>query len=63
LLIGGAVAAVLSPRVIYALAGLLGVAAAVAIAAFYAIRTTRADRLVLGYATCGYRKPSVSKGN
>jgi hypothetical protein len=46
LLTGGAVAAVLSPRSIYAIAGLLGVATAAAIAVFHAVRTTRADRLV-----------------
>jgi MFS family permease len=46
LLLGGAVAVVLSPRAIYAVAGLLGVAAAITIAALHAIRTTRADRLV-----------------
>jgi MFS family permease len=47
LLIGGAVAAVLSPRAIYAMAGLLGVAAVIAIAMFHAVRTTKADELVL----------------
>jgi MFS family permease len=45
LLIGGAVAVVLSPRAIYAIAGILGVAAATAIAVLHAVRTTRVDRL------------------
>jgi RNA polymerase sigma factor (sigma-70 family) len=40
LLVAGAVAAVLSPRGIYAIAGLLGVAAAIAIAVFNAARAT-----------------------
>ncbi len=44
LLIGGAVAVVLSPREIYAIAGTLGVAAAVAIGVLHAIQMTRADR-------------------
>ena len=47
LLIGGAAAAVLGPRTIYAIAGLLGATTAVAIAVFHAVRTTRADRLIL----------------
>jgi MFS family permease len=47
LLIGGAVAAVLSPRAIYAMAGLLGVAAVIGIAVFHAVRSTRAEGLVL----------------
>ncbi len=47
LLAGGAVAAVLSPREIYALAGLLGVAAATALAVFYAARATRTGQHVL----------------
>jgi MFS family permease len=46
LLIGGAVAVVLSPRAIYAIAGILGVAAAITIAVIHATRTTRTDRLV-----------------
>jgi len=41
LLAGGAVAAVLSPRAIYAMAGLLGVAVAIALAVFYAARAAR----------------------
>jgi MFS family permease len=41
LLVGGVVAAVLSPREIYAMAGMLGVAAAIAFAVFYAIRVVR----------------------
>jgi hypothetical protein len=40
-LVGGAVAAVLGPREIYAMAGMLGVAAAIAFAVFYAIRVVR----------------------
>ena len=44
LLIGGAVAVVLSPRAIYAIAGMLGAAAAIAIAILHAIQTTRAER-------------------
>jgi MFS family permease len=44
LLIGGAIAVVLSPRAIYAVAGTLGVAAAVAIAVLHAARTTKAER-------------------
>ena len=47
LLGGGAVAAVLSPREIYALAGLLGVAVAIALAVFYAARATRTGQHVL----------------
>lgn len=47
LLTGGAVAAVLSPREIYALAGLLGVAVAIALAVFYAARTARTSQHVL----------------
>ena len=46
LLVGGAVAAVLSPRAIYAIAGILGVAAAIAIAAFNATREAKAGQLV-----------------
>jgi len=41
LLAGGAVAAVLSPRAIYAVAGLLGVAVAIAIGALHAARAVR----------------------
>ncbi len=47
LLVGGAVAAVLSPRAIYAMAGMLGVAVAIAIAALNAVRATRTGRLML----------------
>jgi hypothetical protein len=47
LLAGGAVAAVLSPREIYGLAGLLGVAVAMALAVFYAARATRTGQHVL----------------
>jgi MFS family permease len=41
LLAGGAVAAVLSPREIYGIAGLLGVAVAIAIGALHIVRATR----------------------
>lgn len=44
LLIGGAAAVVLSPRAIYAIAGLLGVAATISISLFYAVRTNPASR-------------------
>jgi MFS family permease len=44
LLAGGAVAVVLSPREIYAIAGTLGVAVAIAIAAFFATRASRTGR-------------------
>jgi MFS family permease len=47
LLVGGAVAAALSPRAIYATAGLLGVAAAIAIGVFHAIAPTRTGRRLL----------------
>jgi MFS family permease len=47
LLVGGAVAAVLSPRAIYAMAGLLGVAVAIAIGVFFAAQATRTGRQVL----------------
>ncbi len=47
LLAGGAVAAVLSPRAIYALAGLLGVAVAIAIAVLGLVRAARTGRHVL----------------
>jgi MFS family permease len=47
LLAGGAVAAVLSPRDIYAMAGLLGVAVAIAIGVFHAAQAVRAGRHVL----------------
>jgi len=47
LLAGGAVAAVLSPREIYAIAGMLGVAVAIAIAVFHAARAARTGRHVL----------------
>jgi len=47
LLAGGAVAAVLSPRAIYATAGLLGVAVAIAIGVFHATRATRSGRHLL----------------
>jgi len=47
LLAGGAVAAVLSPREIYATAGLLGVAVATALAVFYAAGATRTGQHVL----------------
>ena len=47
LLAGGAVAAVLSPREIYATAGLLGVAVAIALAVFCAARAARTGQHVL----------------
>jgi MFS family permease len=47
LLVGGAVAAVLSPRLIYAIAGVLGVVVAIAIGAFHAVRATGTARRVL----------------
>jgi MFS family permease len=47
LLVGGAVAAVLSPRLIYAIAGVFGVAAAMAIGVFHAAQATRTGRSVL----------------
>jgi MFS family permease len=47
LLAGGAVAAVLSPRDIYAMAGLLGVAVAIAIGVFHAAQAARTGRNVL----------------
>jgi len=47
LLAGGAVAAVLSPRAIYATAGLLGVVVAIAIGVFHATRATRSGRHLL----------------
>jgi MFS family permease len=47
LLAGGAVAAVLSPRQIYATAGMLGVAVAIALAVFYTARATRTGQHVL----------------
>jgi MFS family permease len=47
LLAGGAVAAVLSPRAIYAIAGLLGVAVAIAIGVFHAARPVRSGRRLL----------------
>jgi MFS family permease len=45
LLIGGAVAVVLSPRAIYAIAGALGVAAAMTIAVLHAIRMSESSQL------------------
>jgi MFS family permease len=47
LLAGGAVAAVLSPREIYAIAGLLGVAVAIAIAAFHTTKAARTGQHAL----------------
>jgi MFS family permease len=47
LLAGGAVAAVLSPRAIYAMAGLLGVAVAIAIGALHAARAVRSGQHLL----------------
>jgi MFS family permease len=47
LLAGGAIAAVLSPRAIYAIAGLLGVAVAIGIGVFHPVRATRSSRQVL----------------
>lgn len=47
LLVGGAVAAVLSPRAIYAIAGMLGVAVAIAIGVFFGARAGRSDRHLL----------------
>ncbi|MGC2191214.1 MAG: MFS transporter [Candidatus Dormiibacterota bacterium] len=44
LIVGGAVAVALSPRAIYATAGLLGVGVAVALAVLHGARTTRAGR-------------------
>lgn len=44
LLAGGAVAAMLSPRAIYAMAGLLGVAVSIAIGVTFAARASRAGR-------------------
>jgi MFS family permease len=46
LLAGGAVAVVLSPREIYAMAGMLGVAVAIAIALFFAARAARTGQHV-----------------
>jgi hypothetical protein len=50
LLAGGAVAAVLSPQEIYAMAGLLGVAVAISIGMFNAVRTTRSGGRVIPQA-------------
>ena len=47
LLIGGAVAVVLSPRAIYGIAGILGVVAATTIAVLQSVHTTGADRLAI----------------
>jgi MFS family permease len=47
LLVGGAVAAVLSPRLIYAIAGVLGMAAAMAIGVFHSAQAARTGRSVL----------------
>jgi MFS family permease len=47
LLIGSAVAVVLSPRAIYVIAGILGVTAAITIAVLHAIKTSSADVLVV----------------
>jgi MFS family permease len=47
LLVGGAVAVALSPRAIYATAGLIGVLVALALAALQAARATEADRSVV----------------
>jgi MFS family permease len=47
LLAGGAVAAVLSPRAIYALAGVLGVAVAIAVAVFHPVQASRTGRQAL----------------
>jgi hypothetical protein len=47
LLAGGAVAAVLSPRAIYAIAGMLGVAVAIAIGMFHAARAVRSGQHLL----------------
>jgi MFS family permease len=47
LLAGGAIAAVLSPRAIYAIAGMLGVAITITIAVFGIARETRTSRHVL----------------
>jgi MFS family permease len=47
LLLGGGVAAVLSPREIYATAGLLGVAVSIAIGVFHAARAVRSGRQLL----------------
>jgi MFS family permease len=47
LLVGGAVAAVLSPRAIYATAGVLGVAVAIAVGVFHATQAARSGRHVL----------------
>ena len=46
LLAGGAVAAVLSPRAIYALAGMLGVAVAIATGVYHAARKIRTSQPV-----------------
>ena len=55
LLIGGAVAIALSPRAIYAIAGILGVAAAIAIGLVHATHTTRGELkdLVRGAGSVG----------
>jgi MFS family permease len=50
LLAGGAVAAVLSPQEIYAMAGLLGVAVAISIGMFNAVRTSRSGGRVIPQA-------------
>ncbi len=50
LLIGGAVAAVLSPRAIYAIAGPLGVAVAIVMGVLHAARTVRSGRPLLQQA-------------
>jgi MFS family permease len=47
LLVGGAVAAVLSPRAVYATAGILGVAVVIAIGVFHAARAVRSGRHLL----------------
>jgi MFS family permease len=47
LLVGGAVAAALSPRAIYATAGLFGVVVALALAVLHGARATRANRSVV----------------
>lgn len=47
LLIGGAVAVVLSPRAIYAIASMLGVAVAIALGVFHAARGVRSGRPLL----------------
>jgi MFS family permease len=61
LLIGGALAAALSPRAIYGIAGLLGVAVAIAIGAFHALTGERQEPARLARTAAEHAPPEAAR--